>query len=506
MSRRASNAKDRLLAVEGHLVAGHQKLAAQLAWELAPQMEESGRYEPEQVARMYRNAGDAAWQEGRGDFPPGDAYRKAIGVLEKAKSHEEERAWLWLDLASWHWSQATFFPEDPATEFESAAKTAMAAESLFAGLKKPRPLAEAAAARLAGNAMVRRFALEPNLSRPANEGVRPIERAIECLERAIGRIGENSNNRLRSALEHDAGVAWLVKGTSFDMPTLQSGDALASLDLEQALEHLEKAVALRPGTFPTGSVDLRDLGPRLQSRAESLAFLARAQSLASVVDSKNHPASKAIETAHQALQLTTERDAGPAWIVAVATVADAEERLVSDKAGEPGKHLAEAVENALAGLMHYPLQLAPAPGMPQRRALLGVIRSACERARESANLASSVIPFLKDMEEVVRHVVEAKDRNSEMDAIAALIEILSLKADGLDDEEEERKVRAEIAQLRGVQVEKPGARRQLTPLPSQPPAKRLHPMEDGLRTDQIQRADGLLEKLDVPVKVDGDQR
>lgn len=415
LSRRASNARDRVLAVEGHLIAGHQELAAELAWELAPQMQASGRFDPEKVARMWRNAGDAAWQGGRAKFDPHEAYRAAIEALEKVKGSEEERAWLWMDIASWFWSKATFFPEDPASDFQVVANAASRADKLFAGLKPAKPLAGAAAARLMGNAIV--WGLDYFEFRD-----HAITEALEGFDRAVQLVGESGDERLRSAVLHDAGVAWLVQASVFRSESKSEEAANAEAI---AVANLEQAVALRPGSFKTGSVDLRDLGPRLQARAESLAMLSRAEWVAA---RDNEGFLSAIETARKALELTTEKDRGHAWVVAVSTLAFAGEALLerSPSAEESTSRASDTVENALAALMHYPMDRASVPGVPSRADLLDSLAAFCKLALAHPAIREGVRPYVSDMEEVVGAMVESVDPATDPRTATSAKEVLDV--------------------------------------------------------------------------------
>jgi hypothetical protein len=443
LSRRASNAKDRLLAVEGHLISGHQELAAQLAWKLAPEMAAAERFEPETIARMWRNAGDAAWQGGRADFSPAAAYRKGILALEGKKGSGELRAWLWLDLASWHWSQATFFPEDPDSEFEAVSDAALAAEALFAARKDGNMLAEAAAARLAGNAALRRAALPVDQTR--EERSAKVGEAITFLTRALGVAGKSENPRLIAALNHELGIAWM----------LTPGEPKERAEpVAKAVTHLEAALALRPSAFKTGGVDLRELGQRLTESAETSAYLALAlyqKSRLAAEAEKRGILAESVRLSDQALELSTPKERGPAWIVATAARAFAEKswiELDADEQEDWDRHVAEMLTHVLASLNQYPIELETCPGVPSRLELVELV---CDFYRQpggpgsSTNLSGKSVEFLPDAEGALRHLFESTDSDLSprlrRQTAGALAEVLGLKllrsADAIQPEERE---------------------------------------------------------------------
>ncbi len=428
LSRRASNAKDRVLAVDGHLISGNQELAAEMAWSLAPQMEGMmDQFTPSQVAHMYRNAGDAAWQGGRADFSPAEAYQTAIAVLAKSKGTEEQRAWLQLDLASYHWSQVNFFPEDPDGELASMIEAARAAGDAFAQMKTATPLAQVAAKRLEGEAWLKRAAMaERAIAGTASEEMAGhLAKAVEMLSKALALAEPSDQAFLKATLHHKLGLALTLQAAA---EREQKDDRLAEAEL-----HFQSALERRPASFAAGSIDVRMLGRRLQERAESLAALSFAQFLAAQNRENAEGLRTSIQSARAALQLTTERDDSPAWVTAVGSLAFAQTCLCQEAATavEAAPFAHEAIENALSALRKYPIGQQNEPGVPSRASFLRALGAVCDQVLKQPDIPGIHL-YVDEMEAVVRPIFEAVGASTDPTTFSAasitLNRILELKA------------------------------------------------------------------------------
>lgn len=434
LSRRASNAKDRVLAVDGHLISGNQELAAKIAWSLGPQMERMDQFTPGQIARIYRNAGDAAWQGGRADFRPSEAYQKAIAVLGKKKGTEEQQAWLQLDLASYHWSQVNFFPEDPDGELAAMIQASSAATKLFSTLKEAPPLPQIAAARLEGDAWLKRATLAERVlaGSPSADMTHYLAKAREALERALAIAEKTDREFLKAALHHDLGLTLTLMAVAD--PSAKSGR------ISEAEKHFAASLERRPATFATGSVDVRMLGRRLQERAESLAALSFAQFLSAQSRDDVEGFHEAIQTARAALALTTERDDSPAWVTAVGSLAFSQTCLCQQLLPpvEGGLHAHEAIENALSALRNYPIDQRDEPGVPSRASFLRALGAVCDEAIKRPSIPGIHL-YLHDMEAIVRPIFEAVGASTNPSTFAAasitLTRILELKARSPENED-----------------------------------------------------------------------
>ena len=332
--RRAVNAKDVEYQMEGRLLAGQTKLAAELARRLAASAQPG--VDAVRRAGWLRRRADALW---RGVLDsPAPVLREALELLPPEAGGEalSLRRELLADLASWHWQRAQFRPEDPQAEMRAGLE---AVEALLR-LEGAEASDQMAAWRMRGRLHLR-------LACALGEGSdrdKHLAEAGRSFEEAKARLVKTSGSleAVRGALEHDLGVTRWEQGR-----------------VEEAVEHLSAALALRPSRLSTGGfVDVRDVEKRLNERLRTLAQLALAEArLAGEATADEatrrgwrEAARRRVEEVHG---LVLPEDAGPAWITAQAA------RLLM-AAGEE----AELVKKA--GRTHYPEELAGEPGLPPK--------------------------------------------------------------------------------------------------------------------------------------------